>query len=279
VEEIQKTVNNTSSGVADLCAAQEEEDHRSIAEWLTPINYAVQQNDFFNRRQEGTGNWFLESEEFQLWLTQPREYPTLFCPGIPGAGKTMITSIVIAYLQTHFQTDPKVGIAYIFFSFQQQDKQNPNDLVASLLRQLAHGHGLQPVKELYKKHQDNGTHASLKDLLATLHAVVTSYSRVIILIDALDECQVHDSREMFLQELFSLQKKAGRTMNIFATSRYGQPIEEFFENSLKRNIYADEADVRRYIDDKLQRFRSWVAKNDSLKEMIKETLAKAVDGM
>lgn len=279
MKEVQKTVNDASSGLADLLAAKREKERRSIAKWLTPVNYAVQQSDLINRRQEGTGTWFLESKEFQLWLTQPREHPTLFCPGIPGAGKSMITSILIAYLQAHFKTDPKVEIAYIFYNHQQQDKQNLTDLIASLLRQLAHGQGFEPARKLYNKHEHGKTHASLEELLDTLHAVVSSYSRVIILIDALDECQVHDSREMFLQELFRLQENAGTDLNIFATSRHGQSIEAFFESSLKRNIHADEADVRRYIDEKLQRFPSWVAKNDFLKETIKETVARAVDGM
>jgi hypothetical protein len=39
------------------------------------------------RKHGGVGQWLLSSNEFQGWLNQNKQ--TLFCPGIPGAGKTM----------------------------------------------------------------------------------------------------------------------------------------------------------------------------------------------
>lgn len=260
-------------------ARKEDQDLRSIAEWLTPINYAVQQSDLVSRRHKEAGIWLLESEEFQHWLTQPLEYPTLFCPGIPGAGKTVITSIVISYLQDRFQQDNSVGLAHIFCDFRQQDIQNPTALVASLLRQLARGQHAEPLRALYKKSQFEQSYPSQPDLVNTLRTVVSSYSRVIILIDALDEFQALEGRETFLREPFTLQENAEMNVSIFATSRYGEIIEAFFENSLKRPIHANEADVRNYLDDKLEKFQPWVAKNHSLKEDIKAKISEAVDGM
>jgi hypothetical protein len=89
-------------------------EHLAIIDWFTPIDYAPQQNDFICRRQEETGEWLLNSDEFQEWLTTNKQ--TLFCPGIPGAGKTMITSIVIDDLYTKFQNDASVGMAYLYRS-------------------------------------------------------------------------------------------------------------------------------------------------------------------
>ena len=37
----------------------------AILDWLTPIDYGPQQSDFMSRRQEGTGQWLLNSNEFQ----------------------------------------------------------------------------------------------------------------------------------------------------------------------------------------------------------------------
>jgi hypothetical protein len=50
--------------------------HQHILNWLTPIDYAPQQSDFIARRQEGTGQWLLNSDKFQEWLTHSRQ--TLF---------------------------------------------------------------------------------------------------------------------------------------------------------------------------------------------------------
>jgi hypothetical protein len=98
------------------------------------LTYAPQQSDFISWRQEGTGQWLLNSDEFQAWINQRGQ--TLFCPGIPGAGKTILTSIVIDGLNTRFQSNTNVGIAYIYYNFRQQDEQKSEDLLAILLKQL-----------------------------------------------------------------------------------------------------------------------------------------------
>jgi hypothetical protein len=110
------------------------EEHQVILNWLTPIDYAPQQNDFIKRRQEGTGEWLLKSNKFQDWVNQIRQ--SLFCPGIPGAGKTMLTSITVEHLCTKFQNDTTVGIAYVYCNFRRQDEQKPHNLLSSLLKQL-----------------------------------------------------------------------------------------------------------------------------------------------
>ncbi|RFU31833.1 hypothetical protein B7463_g4512, partial [Scytalidium lignicola] len=114
---------------------QNNRDFQTILDWLTPIDYATQQSDFINRRQAGTGQWLLDSTEFQTWLNTNKE--TLFCPGIPGAGKTILTSIVIEELNSRFFEDSTIGIAYIYCNFRRKDEQKINDLLASLLKQLA----------------------------------------------------------------------------------------------------------------------------------------------
>jgi hypothetical protein len=48
------------------------------------------------RRQEGTEQWFLDPPKFKRWLQGSDK--ALFCPGIPGAGKTMMAAITIDYL-------------------------------------------------------------------------------------------------------------------------------------------------------------------------------------
>jgi hypothetical protein len=40
---------------------------------------------------------------------------TLFCPGIPGAGKTILTLIVVEELFTRFENDGSIGIAYLYY--------------------------------------------------------------------------------------------------------------------------------------------------------------------
>jgi hypothetical protein len=126
LENIQKSQAGPRGGLSYL--------HNRILNWLTPVDYAHQQKDFISRRQAGTCQWFLDSIEFQMWLESDKQ--TLFCPGIPGAGKTILTSVVVEELDARFQKDPSIGIAYVYCSFQRQTEQTAEPLLLSVLKQL-----------------------------------------------------------------------------------------------------------------------------------------------
>jgi hypothetical protein len=44
---------------------QEDNKRQTLLNWLTPVDYAPQQADFIRRRQLGTGQWLLDSPEYQ----------------------------------------------------------------------------------------------------------------------------------------------------------------------------------------------------------------------
>jgi Cdc6-like AAA superfamily ATPase len=248
-----------------------------LAYWLTPIDYAPQQSDFINRRQEGTGKWLLDSGQFQEWLSKSKQ--TLFCPGIPGAGKTIITSIVVDHLCTTFQNDACIGIAYVYCNYQQQQEQGPTDILASLLKQLIQERPSAPdnVKTLYKRHMTKRTRPSCDEIRKELQSVVSNYSKVFILVDGLDECRASNSRRLLL-EIFDIQTKAGA--NLFATSRFIPEIVKEFEGSISLEISASDEDVLRYLDGQIpQLLRSGISRHADLQDMIRKEILKAVNGM
>jgi hypothetical protein len=265
-------------GVNCLIKRQDNTESQTILDWLTPINYASQQSDFIARRQEGTGQWLLNSKEFQEWLTQSRR--TLFCPGMPGAGKTMITSIIVGHLYNLFQNDGSVGIAYLYCNFRRQQEQKPADLFASLLKQLVQEQPSVPesIKRLYICHKDRRTRPLSDEILKVLLSVIRDYSRTFIIIDALDECQVSNGvRRILLSEIFNLQAKTA--VSLFATSRFIPEIERDFERGLSLEVRASNEDVQRYLDSHMLQLPSFVSTNLDLKEEIKTAIVNAVDGM
>jgi Cdc6-like AAA superfamily ATPase len=242
-------------------------------DWLTPIDYALPQSDFISRRQEGTGQWLLNSDIFKNWVSQSKQ--TLYCPGIPGAGKTMITSIIVDHLRTEFQDDIDIGIAYIYCDYRRQE-QKPIDLLKSLLKQLVQKQPSMPesIKSLYERHKDVRTTPSLDEILKVLYSVVANYSRVFIIIDALDECQ---NRRRLLSEIFSLQVET--EVNFFATSRFIPEIMAEFQGSMMLEIRATDEDVRRYLDSRMLQLPPYIFRSHALQEEVKTTIVKAVDGM
>jgi hypothetical protein len=102
------------------------------------------------------------------------------------------------------------------------------------------------------------------------------YSRVFIVVDALDECQV-GCRSRFLSEIFNLQVKCGA--NIFATSRFIPEITEKFNGSTPMEIRANDEDIRKYLEGHMSQLPSFVSRNVDLQEEIVTKIVQAVDGM
>ena len=282
IAELVETINDKSTeivdGVRELCKHQINLEHQAILDWLTPIDYVPQQSDFINRRQAGTGEWLLDSPEFHTWLNMERQ--TLFCQGIPGTGKTILTSIVVDDICNRFHNDNTTGITYVYFNFRRRDEQTAEDLLASLLKQLAQGQSLLPdnVRSLYDKHKDKKTRPLFDEVTKVLQSVAATYSRLFIVVDALDECQISDGcRTRFLTAIFNLQAKYGA--NIFATSRIIPEITEKFQGSISLEIRASEQDVRKYVNGQISHLPSFVRCNPDLQEKIKSGIVKAVDGM
>ncbi|KAK8000389.1 hypothetical protein PG990_012989 [Apiospora arundinis] len=275
----------TRDNVVRLAKVQDEfvkrqglQDHQEILDWLTPIDFAAQQSDFIRRRQSGTGQWLLDSPEYRKWVEERKG--ALFCPGIPGAGKTILSSIVVNKLQDKFHGDSSVGICYIYFNFRRSDEQKLDDLLASLIKQVAQGQSRFPgsVKELYRRHKQRRTRPSTYEFSRALHSMVVPCSRVFIIVDALDECTVSDGcRSQFISELQKLQ--ASLDVNILATSRFIPEITARFREAVQLEIRASESDISTYLNGNLSHLPGFVSRNLELQAEIKEYIIKYVDGM
>ncbi|KAF1964672.1 hypothetical protein BU23DRAFT_491814, partial [Bimuria novae-zelandiae CBS 107.79] len=80
---------------------------------------------------QGTGQWFLNAPEFARWLGVPKG--TLFCPGIPGAGKTMVAVIAINHLLNSAQSS-SVRATYVYYNYKTQEEQDASSMLAAIVK-------------------------------------------------------------------------------------------------------------------------------------------------
>ncbi|CAJ2510411.1 Uu.00g051140.m01.CDS01 [Anthostomella pinea] len=253
-------------------------ERRAILDWLSPLGYAAMQNDYVNRKQPGTGQWLLDEPKYQSWMSGDKQ--TLFCPGIPGAGKTILTSIVVDDLCNRFLDDPNTAVAYIYCNFRRHEEQKVDDLLKSLLEQFVEHLATLPefVRHLFVKHQKQRTTPTLGEIREGLTIVVQKHSRVFLAVDGLDECSAADrSRDRFLSEMFNLQRLTG--LNIFATSRFIPEITKAFEGTPSVEIRASDGDVCLYLEGRMPQLPKFVSRKPDLQDEIKTSIIQAVDGM
>ena len=120
-----------------------------------------------------------------------------------------------------FLQDSTNCIAYIYFDSNRQGEQGVDALLASLVRQLAAIQSSIPgsLKELYNRHEKKQTRPCGNDISTTLHSLAKLYSRVFIVIDALDECQASGSS----------------AKNVSVCSQVVQPIYSQRHNSFRKS--------------------------------------------
>ena len=263
--------------LGDLQLDKDQRDRQDLLEWISPLNFPSQQNAIFNRRQEGTGQWFFESPEVKTWLSRPGQ--TLLCTGIPGAGKTMLASMAIDHLQ-HMFHQKNIPVAYIYCDYKRQKEQSPVNLFASILKQLLQNIDLLPesVMRSYRHHARVKTRPELKEIYDMLTSLLADFSQTFIIVDALDELTVYAQvRQIFLSNLRSLQKI--QDIHFMMTSRFIPTEVHDFQNILRLEIRASDYDIQRYVYGHMSDLTLSVQSNSKLQETIVASIVNAVDGM
>lgn len=241
-----------------------------IIEWIKFDDYATKQRDLLGKRADNSASrWLLESEQFKLWLEHPGQ--TLFCPGIPGAGKTMTTAVVVEDLQSR-----QMLTAYVYCTYQDQN-QTCHRLFSNILGSLIQQISRTPdsVQQLYNNQGRLGRPMTLEQTLSAIRSISTSMGRVNIIMDALDEL-TRDDRNSTVEKLLMLQREIPG-LSLFLTSRSNPEIEAKIGASLMIETRATNQDVQKYLRANLHRLPRCV--KDDTKELVINSITDVVDGM
>ncbi|RTE83641.1 hypothetical protein BHE90_001843 [Fusarium euwallaceae] len=262
-----------------------QEDQQLLA-WLTQLDFGKQHTDRLRRRQPGTGTWLIASEQFQAWLDQPQT--TLLCAGMPGAGKSFIASITIGYLQQVYAHDQETCIAFLLCDFNSQQEQCPEDLLANLLKQLIQNRPIPTdLQELFLQYKSKppGCRPMMDELLGCLATEISSYERVFVAIDALDEYKTENWTKL-LEAIFGLQHAS--KLNVFVTLRPIQENFSVFDESGTTvhvlEIRAHQDDIDKFLDCKITDNLHFLKRQpqeerEKIQIEMKSRIGQAADGM
>ena len=194
---------------------------------------------------------------------------------MPGAGKTVLSSVLIECLEQSFAKQDDIAITYMFFDFREQ--LSLFEILAALLRQLLQGKSNRSVT----RHLGQTTKKSMKLewVQSELRTLASGFGKTYIVLDALDECAATGSTlRQLLEFLFALRQAAN--VNIFATSRYNEETASLFaQDGLILEIQANDDDIRAYIDHRAAYFPPFVARKPGLFAYIRDEIVKASQGM
>ena len=217
-------------------------ERQDILEWFSPLNFYKAQQDVFGRREEGTGRWFIHSNEFQKWTAGSER--TLCCYGIPGAGKSVLASIVVDYLRNEFTSGDSFGVAAAYCNFKEVNVQDPVNILGGLCTQLIDNSEPCPeiLVDLYKSHEEKKTRPGLKDVMNVFDDVLKSFKKAYLIVDALDECS-SGVRDILVQKLKAIQS----TTSLIVTTRPIDSIVREFSEDVCIEIRASYGDLDKYI--------------------------------
>lgn len=255
---------NTSGAVKDLGSEQRRE---QIEHWLSPPDPSTNYNRALQQRQEGTGIWFLQSDAFARWKTLRNSF--LWLHGIPGCGKTVLSSTIIVHLKRTLLHQPLV---YFYFDFHNTGKQALDNMIRSLISQLYYKFEdtWKQFDSLFSSYEDGHRQPTCESLCKTFLHMIEQVKEVWIVLDALDECRTRKGppTEELLSWIRYLLSSEQRNIHLLITSRPEQDIEsrmiEFAHEDnivpIQNSLIGDDilAYVRTRIreDDGLKRWRS-----------------------
>ncbi|SJL02929.1 uncharacterized protein ARMOST_06270 [Armillaria ostoyae] len=261
---------------------------QNVVNWLEPLNSRAKLREVRERRQLGTCEWLLSHPRFASWYSSGS---FLWMNGIPGNGKTLLTSFVIDHLKKRVMTRSDETVLFAFADFQDARSTDVVVLLRTLLVQLLdHCKPKDFIEdpdfaELEKTMQRHSTDRPrvIQHLVGLLGGKASApWKRVFIVIDALDECAQGNRRESIaaIRNLAS----AGSKFSVFVTSRREQDIVDVLSRvptiSLVNETQKVKDDIRGFIEVKMNKsYLSLARLPEPVRARISSTLLEKANGM
>ncbi|KAJ5757468.1 uncharacterized protein N7511_006162 [Penicillium nucicola] len=187
-----------------------------IRAWLQAPDAFINHNAAYAKHHPKTGLWFTDGYSFTNWLVERNSF--LWLNGFAGCGKSVLCSAIIQ-CTLHESEKSDVGIAFYYFAFSDDSKQDAHGMLRALLLQLSvqFPDGEKELEQLCKLSKSSTP--STKALLETLRNFFERFQDSYIVLDALDECPQDTTRDDVLRVIQEIRDWRLPGVHLLVTSR------------------------------------------------------------
>ncbi|KAH9963416.1 hypothetical protein BGW80DRAFT_1544560, partial [Lactifluus volemus] len=259
-----------------------------LQHWLSPPNQWKNHNTACEACHDGTTKWLIQSDTFVNWQLSGS---LLWVCGKPGAGKTVLCSSIIGYIDG-MRKSGSASLAFFYCDFGDNEKKNLRGLLSSLLFQL-HDQSQsysEILSKFYSDHRNGSQEPSDTALANCLKDIFQCAAQppIYVIVDALDECpNAHGTPSPWGKVLRLVEELVGLhlpNLRICVTSRPETDIQNVL-NHLKSHFvslheeWGQSQDIEAYIRSVINSdlvMRTW---GEEEKTLVTRALLKKGDRM
>lgn len=279
----QKDISNIQDDIKDAKAlldlVRADQISSSLREWLKAPDATINYNEACKKRYGSTGLWLVKGSSFSTWLRKPNSF--LWLNGFAGCGKSVLCSTAIQYSFRHRRSNPRIGIAFFFFSFNDDAKQDTSAMLRALVLQLSgqlnDNHRL--LSRLYQSYLN--AVPPEQALMDCLRQLVRAFDDAYIILDALDESSRDRHRKDMLQALADLRTWSEPGLHLLVTSRKEPDIRDMLlselgalpEETISLKNDSVDSDIASFISGSLKnnrQLRKWEKYHDQIETALTE---------
>jgi len=246
-----------------------------ICNWLKAPNASINYNEACKKKHPRTGLWLVKGISFTSWLAKPNSF--LWLNGFAGCGKSVLCSTAIQHTLRHRRSNPRIGLAFFFFTFSDDTKQDASAMLRALVSQLSSQ--LNDNDALLSRLHTSYPNGMPPDyaLMGCLHELVRTFEHVYIFLDALDESPRDKHRRDMLQKLIDIRAWSEPGLHLLVTSRDEPDIRRKLcapqdETISMKNDSVDK-DIAEFISDHLrqnEQLERWEEYYDKIENVLTE---------
>lgn len=226
---------------------------------------------------------------FRQWYES--QVPVLSIYGKPGCGKSFLSSAIVEELTALRANYSDLAVGYFHFKHNDKEKSSSLGLVKSLVLQFMHEHEIVSLlTEIYARsvHENATSQTLCTPLWSVLAQIISKFSRSLLIIDAIDECQdtiscIRSLLHLATKSLGSEETKGRPELKVVLVSRMTDEISKELANThvLSHSIQNEDIqqDIGLYVTSILEESPRLKRFSVETKKSIHERITERAEGM